>query len=109
LALDIQTATTTITLEQVVTISGGSCPLTDALDECSQNATAPEQAAIQVLIQDITILINAGYSFAELLVQISLKFEVGFRVLQSSRKLENQYSGVSKKSSLFSSFSFTFL
>jgi hypothetical protein len=78
LAIDIQTATTTITIEEVITIVGGTCPLFDAINECGQNATSSEQAAIQVLIQELTVIINGGYSFAEILVQISIKIEAFF-------------------------------
>lgn len=76
LALDIQTEFAEITLEEVIKIdvTTKSCPLFDALDECGQNGTASQQAAIKVLIQKLTVIINGYYSFSETLVLISKEF-----------------------------------
>ncbi|KAI6170609.1 hypothetical protein M3Y97_01133400 [Aphelenchoides bicaudatus] len=72
LVIDIQTATTTISIQQVITISGVTCPLTEALNQCAQNASASDQAAIQLLIQNITATIQLGYSLE---VTLSLIYE----------------------------------
>jgi hypothetical protein len=75
LALDIVTVNVEITITQVITIVGGTCPLLDTLEWCKDNATtSEEQQAIQVLIQDITIIIQSSDKLEVKLSKIYKKF-----------------------------------
>lgn len=81
LAIDIVSvgSNTEISIEETFTIDvSGSCPLFVALRGCVEGGSSSDQAAIEVLIQQITVIIQAEYSYSETLVLIYQKFQAFF-------------------------------
>jgi hypothetical protein len=90
--IEIQSTTTVVSTQQIITIGGGgSCPLTAALNQCAQSASPGDQAAIQVLIQNITATIELGYSFEYTLTLIYQSFSGFF--IQYPQLISVIYSG----------------